>query len=83
MIVDYFLNLLSGILSPIVDALPQGSLPAGVFDASDEFTTLVQSLNGYIPVIGIASFWSHLLLITFPLFVSYRVGLWIYNRIRG
>lgn len=83
MIIDGLLNLFSSILSPIVNALPVATLPVGVNNSLSAIVTPAQILNGWVPFWPVASFWLHTLAITFFPLLTYRVGVWLYNRARG
>ena len=83
MIFDAILDLFYNLLAPILDALPDVSLPGGVLDTFGSVQLILQQFNGWLPFLPVLSFWFHVISITFVPLLTYRIGLWIYNRVRG
>jgi hypothetical protein len=83
MIVDGLLNLFHAILGPIVDALPKGNLPPDIFYAINGFASYVWSIDAIVPVGGPFVFMVGVVLTTVPAFITYRIGIFIYNKVRG
>jgi len=83
MIVDGLLNLFYSVLAPIVEALPTGSLPSMDGTAWNTFAQWIWSVDALVPIAGPFQFMVGLVIATVPAFLAYRVGVFIYNKIRG
>lgn len=83
MIVDGILNMLYAILEPLVSALPTGSLPEGLGGAFNTFAQWLWSVDALVPIAGPFQFMAGVVLTTVPAFLAYRVGVFVFNKIRG
>lgn len=83
MIVDGILNLLFSILEPIVSALPTGHLPAGWTTAAGAFGGYIGSIDRIVPIAAPFTFLVGVVLSTIPALIAYRVGVWVFDKIRG
>lgn len=80
---DGILNLLYGILAPIIEALPKGNLPEGVFASINGFAGYLYSIDAIVPVAGPFVFMVGVIVATIPALIAYRVGVFIFDKIRG
>lgn len=83
MIVDGFLRFLLGILEPIVSSIPQANLPAGIIDGWGYVMNWTYLLDYYVPVMGPFRFVLGALFGLLPALVAYRIGLWVFARVRN
>lgn len=83
MIADFFLNFFYSILSPLVDALPTGELPPEVGSVWNGFAGWIGSVDQLVPIAAPFRFMVSVVVATVPAFITYRVGVFVYNKIRG
>jgi len=83
MIVDWLLNALYAVISPVVDALPSASPPDVATNAAQWFIDALAAVDTFVPVRDPLLFLMGAVSTTFAGLLAYRVGLFIYNRIRG
>lgn len=83
MIVDALLGMLFAILGPVVDALPTGSLPSGVLSGVNVVRGWIWGLDAIVPVGAPFAFAVSMVLVGAPAFVVFRVGVFIFDKIRG
>lgn len=85
MIADWFLNALTGILGPLIDALPRvgGTVPWGTLDG--QFNDAAQALariDAFVPVLEQLQFlWN--LLGAFAALLAFKVGVFVWRLVRG
>jgi hypothetical protein len=83
MVADFFLNFFHGLLEPLVSVLPTGHLPEEVGSVWNGFAGWIGSVDQLVPIAAPMQFMVGLVLATVPAFVTYRVGVFIYNKVRG
>jgi len=82
-IIDGLLNLLYAILEPLVSVLPTGNLPESGLGVWNGFAGLLASLDEFLPVAAPFRFFLNVVLVTLPAFLTFRIGVWIFDKIRG
>lgn len=81
MIVDALLKALHALLAPVLTGLPSASLPD--FPAVHDLAGWFGLVDGIVPVSRpLAAIWG-IVQGSFAALVTYRIGLFIYNRVRG
>lgn len=83
MITDAILGFLAAILEPIVNALPHGTSPWDVNNTAGQIAKYTAPINAVVPIFGPLNAIVKVIAVTFPALLTYRIGLWLYNRIRG
>jgi len=82
-IVDGILNLFYSILAPIIEALPKGNLPEGWFSGINAFAGYLYSIDSIVPIAAPFVFLVGVIVTTLPALIAYRVGVFIYDKVRG
>jgi len=82
-IVDGILGLLYGIIGPVIDALPTGSLPSVAGTAWNTFAQWIWSVDALVPIAAPMQFMLGVVIATVPAFLTYRIAVFVYNKIRG
>lgn len=83
MIVDAILNLLHSVLAPIIDALPKGTLPDGIFSGINAFSGYIDSVDQIVPIGAPFRFLVGVVLATVPAFITYKVAVFFFDKLRG
>ena len=83
MITDAILSFFAAILEPVVSALPHGTTPWDVANTAGQIAKYTTPINEVVPIFGPLNAIVKVISVTFPALLTYRIGLWLYKRIRG
>lgn len=83
MIVDLVLELLAGILSTFMDLLPAGDPPFNGSSLGGSIAAALMPINRVVPFMAPLEAILTVVVVTFPALLGYRVGLFLYKRVRG
>lgn len=83
MIVDGLLNLFHAMFAPIVDLLPEGDFPIDAPTSSFGAVNYVARLDYLVPVLGPLQFLIAAVGATFAGLLAYRIGVFLYTKVRG
>jgi hypothetical protein len=81
-IVDGVLNLLYGILSPLVGLLPTGTFPIAT-NFGQGLKEVIWKVDYLVPFLSPFVWLFSVVALTWSALLAYRVGVFLYNKVRG